>query len=198
MINFYLLQFIGLNLQFSSFVLIASSELYPVYCWTKYVFKYLTNFYTKSKTRLKACVSPYKHISKVLPAHWKVPTKSCNFAQDLSINPLLSSHCQTADFRLLFDGNSVVSPLKPTYRGTWIRRYIKESTSVSLSGSPLNTCSFLICSANKEKEEVQHINCLWTIIALFMLLYKVSSWINKQTSSESGRSFSRSLRSSAP
>lgn len=32
-----------------------------------------------------------------------------------------------------------------THRGTWINRYIKESTSVSLSGSPLNARSFLIC-----------------------------------------------------
>ncbi len=41
--------------------------------------------------------------------------------------------------------------LKSTYRGTWIKRYIKESTSVSLSGSPLNAWSFLICWDNRER-----------------------------------------------
>lgn len=39
---------------------------------------------------------------------------------------------------------------KSTHRGTWIKRYIKESTSVSLSGSPLNAWSFLIWWKNIE------------------------------------------------
>lgn len=60
--------------------------------------------------------------------------------------------CQTSDFTFPFDWNyTVYTPLKSTYRGTWIKRYIKESTSVSLSGSPLNAWSFLICWDNRER-----------------------------------------------
>lgn len=43
------------------------------------------------------------------------------------------------------------TPWRSTHRGTWIRRNIKESTSVSLSGSPLNICSFFICAENKDR-----------------------------------------------
>lgn len=56
----------------------------------------------------------------------------------------LSAKWMTSHFLLTEATQLANQKLKSTHRGTWTKRYIKESTSVSLSGSPSNAWSFLI------------------------------------------------------
>lgn len=107
-----------------------------------------------------------------------------------ALQSLSSTDCQTADFTFLSNGNWITCPLRSTHRGTWIKRYIKESTSVSLSGSPLKACSFLICGENKKEEEAQqdtlfsiHINCLSSLTLLCDLKSLCHSYFAKKTKS---------------
>lgn len=78
--------------------------------------------------------------------------------------------CQMSDFTFPFDWNyTMYTPLKWTYRGTWIKKNIKESTSVSLSGSPLNAWSFLICWGGGNRE--RKLSRLYCFLSTFTVFY---------------------------
>ena len=113
------------------------------YCSIEYIAD--VNFCKLFRVFFNFEIKAFKYINLILTCvnELQVPTTATLF-------PPKMIQCKPFLFLSSFDWDSTIyTALKSTYWGTWIRRNIKESTSVSLSGSPLYAWSFLICWGGK-------------------------------------------------